>query len=193
MFGRIGFIIGAFLIGLAVAALVPGLSQSMRNAVGEGQSRSAQKPSSDAGRDVDKNQDANGVLKLTADQISAAGIDVATVGEGTVARRIVVPGTIVPHADRIARVSVKLSATVAELRKKLGDSVAKDEVLAVLESREVADAKSDYLAARLTNELQQDLFDRDKALYGKGVASGQQFIRSRNQAAQAKMRIIALL
>jgi cobalt-zinc-cadmium efflux system membrane fusion protein len=61
-------------------------------------------------------------------------------------------------------------------------------VVAVLESREVADAKSDYLAARLTNELQQDLFERDKALWGKGVASEQQFIRSRNQAAQARMR-----
>jgi hypothetical protein len=66
MFGRIGFIIVAFLVGLAVAALVPGLSQSMRDAAGEGQSRSVQKPSSDAGRDADKNQDANGVLKLTS-------------------------------------------------------------------------------------------------------------------------------
>ena len=35
-----------------------------------------------------------------------------------------VPGTVVPNADRIARVSVKLSATVAELRKRLGDTVA---------------------------------------------------------------------
>src|SRR5262249_49902502 len=91
----------------------------------------------------------------TADQIAAAGIDVAAVGSGTLARRFVVPGTIIPHADRIARVSVKLSGTVAELRKKLGDQVAKDEVLAVLESREVADAKSEYRAARLADELQK--------------------------------------
>lgn len=50
------------------------------------------------------------------------------------------PGTIVPHADRIAHVSVKLSGTVAELSKNIGDDVVKDEVVAVLESREVADA-----------------------------------------------------
>ncbi len=160
MIGRIGFVTGAFLVGLAVAVFVPGLSQSTRKAFGlEGQSRSVQAPASPDGRDADKKQDADsGVVKLAPDQISAAGIDVAEVGKGAVARRIVVPGTITIHADRIARISVKLSATVAELRKKIGDSVARDEVLAVLESREVADAKSDYLAARLTNELQQDLF-----------------------------------
>ena len=85
---------------------------------------------------------------------------------GTLAHRITVPGTIVPNANRIARVSVKLSATVAELRKNLGDTVTKDEVVAVLESREVADAKSEYLAARLTSELEKDLYERDKAAVG---------------------------
>ena len=44
------------------------------------------------------------------------------------------------NAGRVAHVSVKLSGTVAELRKNIGDDVVKDEVLAVLESREVADA-----------------------------------------------------
>ncbi len=192
MIGRIGFVTGAFLVGLAVAVFVPGLSQSTRKAFGlQEQSRSVQAPASAEGRDADKKQQEtdSGVVKLASDQIAAAGIDVAEVGKGAVARRIVVPGTITIHADRIARISVKLSATVAELRKKIGDSVARDEVLAVLESREVADAKSDYLAARLTNELQQDLFQRDKALWDSRVASEQQFIRSRNQAAQAKMKL----
>ncbi len=191
MIGRIGFVGGAFLIGLAVAVLFPGLPKSMRNAIGvEGQTRSVQGPPSAEGRNAGREEEPDsGVAKLASDQISAADIDVAAVGKGTVARRIVVPGTVIIHADRIARISVKLSATVAELRKKIGDSVAKDEVLAVLESREVADAKSDYLAARLTNELQQDLFQRDKALWDNRVASEQQFIRSRNQAAQTKMKL----
>jgi membrane fusion protein, heavy metal efflux system len=190
MLGRIGFLGGAFLVGLAVAVLVPGLPQSMRKAIGlDGPTKPVHGASTADSRDADKKPAADsGIVKLTPDQISAAAIDVAAVGQGAVARRIVVPGTVMLHADRIARISVKLSATVAELRKKIGDTVAKDEVLAVLESREVADAKSDYLAARLTSELQQDLFERDKALYGKGVASEQQFIRSRNQAAQAKMK-----
>ena len=132
--------------------------------------------------------DQQGVVKLSEDEIEAAGIELAVVRSGTIANHIVVPGTIIPHADRIAHVAVKLSGTVLDLRKKIGDSVAKDEVLAILESREVADAKSEYLAARLTNELQQDLFERDKTLWDKKISTEQQFLRSRNLAAQAKMR-----
>src|SRR5262249_10887469 len=64
----------------------------------------------------------------------------------------------------------------------------KNEAVAILESREVADAKSEYLAARLTNELQQDLFERDKALWEKKISGEQQFLRSRNEAARAKVR-----
>jgi cobalt-zinc-cadmium efflux system membrane fusion protein len=104
-------------------------------------------------------------LNAPGEQIAAAHFDVVAARGGTLSRRITVPGTIIPVADRIARVSVKLSGTVAELRKRLGDPVVKDEVVAVLESREVADAKSEYLAARLTNELQQMLFQRDKMLW----------------------------
>jgi cobalt-zinc-cadmium efflux system membrane fusion protein len=129
------------------------------------------------------------ITKLSAEAIEAARIDLATVQGGTIAHKIIVPGAIVPEADRIAHVAVKLSSIVAELRKNIGDSVEKNEVVAVLDSREVADAKSEYLAARSTSKLQQDLFERDKALWDKKVSSEQQFIRSRNEAARAVMRI----
>ena len=59
---------------------------------------------------------------------------------------------------------------------------------AVLESREVADAKSEYLAARLSNELQQDLTARDKSLWEGRALPEQQYVKSRNAAAQSEMR-----
>lgn len=93
------------------------------------------------------------------------------------------------NADRIAHLSVKLAGTGAELRKKIGDDVLKDEVIAVLESREVADAKSDYLAARLTNDLSQDLANRDKTLWDSRSIPEQQYLRSRNAAAQSGMKV----
>jgi cobalt-zinc-cadmium efflux system membrane fusion protein len=48
----------------------------------------------------------------------------------------------------------------------------------------VADAKSEYLAARLSNELQQDLAERDRAAWDNRAIPEQQYIRSRNAAAQ---------
>src|SRR6185369_9866498 len=103
-------------------------------------------------------------IDLAEDQIRDAGITVAAVAGGELKRHFLAPGALVPDADHIGRVSVRVLATVAELRKRLGDSVEKGEIVAVIESREVADAKSEYLAARLTNDLQQTLYIRQKTL-----------------------------
>jgi cobalt-zinc-cadmium efflux system membrane fusion protein len=176
-----------FAVGVASASAWPELSQSLRRTLGFA---SAPQVRADTPEQATHSEpaDEKQQIKLTGEQIAAAQIDLVAVQAASLARRIVVPGTIIPAADRIARVSVKLSGMVAELRKKPGDPVAKDEVLAILESREVADAKSEYLAARLTNELQQELFVRDKKLWEGRVLTEQQFLRARNLAAQTQMK-----
>jgi membrane fusion protein, heavy metal efflux system len=192
MIGRSSVLIAALAAGFALASFFPEWPQRIRSAVGVSpasapsaeEAASAERAKSRA----DAKDDQQGVVKLSRDGIKSAGIESATAQAGTIVRRIIVPGTVIPHADRIAHVAVKVSGTVAELRKKVGDPVAANEVLAILESREFADAKSEYLAARLTNELQQDLFEREKVLWDKKISTEQQFLRSRNQAANAKMR-----
>jgi multidrug efflux pump subunit AcrA (membrane-fusion protein) len=132
-------------------------------------------------------EERQGLVKLSAADIEAAGIELAAVRSGTISRRIIVPGTIRAPADRIVHVAVRLSGIVAELRKNVGDPVAAGEILAILESREVANAKSEYLAARVTNELQQEMLNRDTALWEPKVIADQQLLRSRNAAANAKI------
>jgi cobalt-zinc-cadmium efflux system membrane fusion protein len=191
MLSRLSLSIVALLTGIALASFFPALSQWARTVVAFSSPSAPKSPQPEADErkpGSEARDDQQGVIKLTGEEIEAAGIEVAAAQSGIIAHRIIVPGTIVPHADRIAHVAVKLSSIVAELRKNIGDPVEKNDVLAILESREVADAKSEYLAARLTNELQQDLFERDKALWDRKISTEQQFLRSRNQAAHAKMR-----
>jgi cobalt-zinc-cadmium efflux system membrane fusion protein len=192
MAGRVPLIaVAAFAVGIGVASLVPGVSSSLRKLIGfqpagvPSLANARQESDKEAGKAEDKPI----VVKLTDEQIAEAHIELVAAQSGVLSKRVIVPGSIVPDANRVARVAVKLSGTVAELRKNLGDPVAKGEVLGILESREVADAKSEFLAARLTNGLQQDLFERDKALWDKRVSNEQQFLRSRNEASQAKMRL----
>lgn len=177
---RFGALFAAFLVGAALAVAALGGLPALRGAA------KAPAPSTDTEK---KKETDDSLVKLTAEQIKAASITLATADKAELVRRTVVPGTVVPHADRIAHVSVRLSGTVAELRKKVGDLVVQGEVLAVLESREVADAKSEFLAARLTDELQQDLFRRDKVLWQNKFATEQTYLRSRTSAAQAKVAL----
>ena len=129
------------------------------------------------------------LVKLTERQIEAGKFAVTEVAGGTLSKRIVVPGSIVPSGDHIARVAVRLLGTVAELRKRLGDPVEAGEVVAVIESREVADAKSEYLGARLVFELQQTLFNRSTRLFDGKVLSENDFLRARTTFEDARVKI----
>jgi cobalt-zinc-cadmium efflux system membrane fusion protein len=175
----------AFAAGAAIVALTPGLSTTLQRAVGiEAHEKIPQSPTRSEPLETKMS-----LIPMSDEQIKLAQIDQTVVGPAKITKRAIVPGTIVPHADHIVHVAVKLSGTAAELRKNIGDEVAKDEVIAVLESREVADAKSEYLAARLTNDLQQDLSARDKTLWDSRAGTEQQYLRSRNAAAQTGMRL----
>jgi cobalt-zinc-cadmium efflux system membrane fusion protein len=186
MIGRLFLLAIGLVVGIAVTATLARLPQLLPAVFSSGpaaQEEAAVEHNPSAGS-ADEQQ---GIVKLSAEDIEAAGIEVAAVESGTIAHRIIVPSTIRPPADRIAHVAVRLSAIVAELRKKVGDPVAADEVLAILESREVANAKSEYLAARVTNELQQEMLNRDTILWERKVIADQQLLRSRNVAANAKI------
>jgi membrane fusion protein, heavy metal efflux system len=128
-------------------------------------------------------------VTLNGRQINAGNFAVAEVRGGILSKIITVPGSVVPSGDHIARVAVRLLGTVAELRKRLGDIVQAGEVVAVIESREVADAKSEYLAARLVFELQQTLFKRSTNLFEGKVLSENDFLRARTTFEDARVKI----
>ena len=178
---RILLLLAVFAAGVAFAVWVPGVVTTLRPGV-------IAKKETPQGEVKNASAVRKPVVPMTDERIKLAQIEQAKAEPGDIARRLTVPGTVVPDADRVAHVSVKLAGTVAELRKNIGDDVVKGEVLAVLESREVADAKSEYLAARLANELQQDLASRDKLLWEGRAIPEQQHIKSRNAAAQSAMR-----
>ena len=129
-----------------------------------------------------------GLIKLSADQIAALRIEVAPVGPGTLMRTVRVPGNVMMDPDRIGHVPAKVIGTVVELRKRLGDVVQKGEVVAYLESREVADAKSEFLTAGANLELQTTLIERERSLFEKKISAEQQFLRAENAFSLSKLR-----
>ncbi len=137
---------------------------------------------------ADEQRHDDSALKLSDRQVEAGKFTVSEAGAGALRKRVVVPGTIVPNGNHVARVAVSLLGTVAELRKGLGDSVEAGEVIAVIESREVADAKSEYLAARLVFDLQQTLFDRSRMLFERKFLSENDFLRARTTFEDSRVK-----
>ena len=138
---------------------------------------------------AEEGEHAEGVVALTAEQVNAAGIKVAVISSGTLAREVTVPGKIVAAADRMAQIVPKVGGTVTEAKKNLGDTVAKGEVLALIESREMAEAVADYLAAKRSEELARTTFAREKGLWQKKITAEQDYLNAKNvhQAAQIQL------
>jgi membrane fusion protein, heavy metal efflux system len=190
---RIWLVITGILCGVLLTTVAPTLIRGVREQVATvpgmgwliGDSIQAS-PASEAEGHNHHNDE--GIIKLSEQQIAASGIEVEQMKPGTLSRRRFVPGQITPSSDRIARVAVRLLGTVVELRKRLGDPVEKNEVVAVIESREVADAKSEYLATRLTDELQQTLFARATSMWQAKVKTENDYLRARATAQDARVK-----
>lgn len=182
-------------LGLLVGAVAPGATTSLRNGlVLAGILPSAPAPSAGGhghghGHGAGEKEGPEGHVVMSAEQVEAAKITVELASAGPLARRLTVPGIVTPDADRVARVGAKVVGTVAELRKRLGDMVAKDEVVAVLDSREVAEAKSELFSANVNLELNQVLFEREQALWDKKVSAEMQFIKARSTFAEAQLKL----
>lgn len=127
-------------------------------------------------------------IKLSTVEIAASNIEVAAVGPGTLTRSLRIPGSVLIDPDHIGHVPAKVIGIVIELKKRLGDMVEKGEIVAFLESREVAEAKSEYLTANLNLELLSTLFDRERSLWEKKISPEQQFLRAENAFTGSKLR-----
>ncbi|MDQ6702887.1 MAG: efflux RND transporter periplasmic adaptor subunit [Pseudomonadota bacterium] len=126
---------------------------------------------------------------MPPERIEAQEIEVATVEKGVLARRLTVPGTITLNMDMVARVPARVVGTVTQMRKRLGDLVTQGEVVAVLDSREVADAKSEYLTASVTFDLQKTMFERAQILWAKRISAEQQYLQARATFLEAELRL----
>ncbi len=129
-----------------------------------------------------------GEIKLSAAQIEGAKIETALVGSGVLTRRVTVPAALKSDADRVGRVAAKVAGVVAEMRKHLGDPVARGEAIAIVDSREVADAKSEYLAAAVNHDLQSKLFAREKGLFAHKITAEQLFLKAQTTYTEARLR-----
>lgn len=68
------------------------------------------------------------------------GVVIKSAGPGRVRRSIALTGKLVPHEDRVAHVTPRFPGIIREVRKRIGDPVAKGEVVAVVESNQTLQA-----------------------------------------------------
>ncbi|HOT51406.1 MAG TPA: efflux RND transporter periplasmic adaptor subunit, partial [Candidatus Hydrogenedentes bacterium] len=125
------------------------------------------------------------VVSLTPEQIEANGIEIAEAGPGEIAVQLTLPGEIKLNADRVAHVIPRVGGVAREVFKNAGDTVTAGEVMAILDSRELAMMKAAYLAARERESLARSIFEREKGLWEKKISAEQDYLAAKQALAEA--------
>ncbi len=136
-------------------------------------------------------QEENG-LHLTPEQRQRFGIVLSTAGAGTLRNEIRLSGEISFNEDHLSHLSPRVAGIVRKVHKTIGDSVKAGEVLAVIDSRELADAKADYLAAKARAALAEKTQLREQTLREKKVTSEQELLNAEQTLAEAQITLRSL-
>jgi len=75
-------------------------------------------------------------VKLTDAQVAAAGIELLTAGKRELRDTLRLNGSVQPNQETLVKVTPRFPGVIRSMRKRLGDAVRKDEVLATVESNQ---------------------------------------------------------
>ena len=115
------------------------------------------------------------------------GVVLGTAAGGGLEITVELPGQVRVNGDRMAHVAPRVDGVVTEVSASLGDRVRGGQVLAVLESRQLADLTADYLAAISRLELAEAGHRREERLWEQRVSSEEDYLDARNARAEARI------
>lgn len=139
----------------------------------------------------EQSHDANGVVSLDEKTIKEFGVRTAPAGPGQLRMYLSLPGEVAMNADRLAHIVPRVPGVAGEVYKNVGDQVKAGEVLAVIESRELADFKAAYLAMREKVGLAEDSFTREEGLWQQKISAEQEYLHAKRELAEARIELHA--
>ncbi|WDT78614.1 MAG: efflux RND transporter periplasmic adaptor subunit [Candidatus Manganitrophus sp.] len=128
-----------------------------------------------------------GRVEMSPETAKAAGIEIGTAGPVRMKTILELPGEIGLNQNKVAHVVPRLSGVVTEVRKNLGENVKKGEVIATLDSRELAEAKTEYIESVHRLEFAQAAFVREESLWKKKISPEQDYLASRHALEEAEI------
>ena len=115
------------------------------------------------------------MVAISAEAIRAADITVAPASEGAFETEIIAPGTVVATPTGQAVLTARSPGAVTRIYKRLGDAVRAGEPVALVESRDAAQAVADRSVAGSKVRLAQLTLVREKRLYEERVSPRQDY------------------
>jgi cobalt-zinc-cadmium efflux system membrane fusion protein len=128
-----------------------------------------------------------GEVHLKPGQVEIAGIKAVAVAPGSIAVELMVPGEITANLDRVAQIVPRVPGVAREVRARLGDRVRAGDTLALIDSRELAEATSNYLTARERAALARTKAEREERLWRQRISAEQDYLEAKQKFAEERI------
>jgi len=152
--------------------------------------RGAREQSTVKGQEQEEHgHDEEKIVRLPEAKRKELGIEVAAAQPGSLKTQLSLTGTVSVNTDRFVRIVSRIPGVVREVRKNLGDPVRAGDVMAVIDSRELADAKGAYLAATERMTLTAETFQREKDLWEKKISPAEDYFKAKQAHAEARIEL----
>jgi len=130
-----------------------------------------------------------GHIELTAEQITAAGIQLAEAKAQSISLGLPFPGEVRFDEDRTAHVVPRVPGVVESVSVNLGQSVKKGQLLAVIASQQISDQRSEQAAAQRRLTLARTTYEREKKLWRDKISAEQDFLQARQALEEAEIAV----
>jgi len=130
-----------------------------------------------------------GKVRMGPEQIKSSGIVIAVAGPRVVQATFELPGEVKADATRETHVVPRVEGVVVQVLKQEGDPVRRGDLLVVMNSRELADAKSAYLQSIRRAEFARATLDREESLWKRKISAEREYLQAKKDADEARLAV----
>jgi cobalt-zinc-cadmium efflux system membrane fusion protein len=127
------------------------------------------------------------VVLASTDTVRQAGLVLATAQRRALQETIAANVELAYDGNRYAQLSSRVAGVIHEVRADLGERVRSGDVLAIIDSPELAAAKGDYLQALASVALLVTTVERERELLKSGIATERDVQESATRLAEARI------
>jgi membrane fusion protein, heavy metal efflux system len=130
-------------------------------------------------------------IRLSDDEIKEFEIETEVVKPGTIEAIVTLSGEVTFNENQLAHIVPRVDGVVKDVTISIGDRVEKRQLLATIESRELADLKGDLLQANERLKLARSQFEREKGLFEKKITAEQEFLDAKKDFEEEKIKLLS--
>ena len=126
-------------------------------------------------------------VKLAAESAARAGLTTAAVERRAFSEALICNAVVAYDGNRLIHIGPRVSGVVRTVGKDIGDAVQAGDVLAELDSPELAAAKAEYRQAGALESLHETNYQRYKSLSERGLATALEVQEAETRVAESRI------